>query len=121
VVLAEAAVTQIQFLDLPHDELKDPAIRLAVHLAYLRRAGPIKRLVLLQKFREGLFLRPDEPLAEGFARLVPRLWHPDLAALLCTEAAHRCQREWRPKQAAELFGAAEAASKERPDHAFVYG
>ena len=121
VVLPEASVAQVQFLDLPHDELKDPAIRLAVHVALLRRAGLLKRLVLLQRFREGLFVRPEEPLAEGFARVVPRLWHPELAALLCTEAAHRCQRDWRPKQATALFEAAEAASKERPDHAFVYG
>ncbi|HUT33608.1 MAG TPA: hypothetical protein VNE39_09025 [Planctomycetota bacterium] len=119
--LAEAAVTQIQFLDVPHDEMKDPVVRLAAHVAYLRRAGPLKRLVLLQRFREGLFLRPGEPLAETFPLLVPRIWHPDLAALLCAEAAHRCLLERRPKDATALFEAAEAASKERPDHAFVYG
>lgn len=121
VVLGEAVVTQVQFLDLPHDELKDPTVRLAAHVAYLRRAGPLKRFVLLQRFREGLFLRPEEPVGETFLRLVPRLWHPELAALLCTEVAHRCQRDWRPKQATALFEAAEAASKDRPDHAFVYG
>ncbi|MBM4034165.1 MAG: hypothetical protein FJ291_20635 [Planctomycetes bacterium] len=119
--LPEASVAQVQFLDLPHDERKDPLVRLAVHVAYLRRPQVARWVFLAQRFREGLFLRPDEPLAETFRRIVPRLWHPDLAALLCAEAAHRCLFERRPKDATALFEAAEAASKERRDHAFVYG
>lgn len=118
--LAESTVKQIQFFDLPHDELKDPLIRLAGHVAYLRRAPILKRFLLVQRFREGLFLRPEEPLAQAFRRLVPKMWHPDLAAVLCTEAAHRCLVERRPKDAPALFEAAEAAEKQRPGHAFVY-
>ena len=121
VTLPEGKVVEAQFLDLPHDEMRDPVVGLALRVAYLRRAGLLKRFVLLQRFRDGLFLRPEESVAEAFPRVVPALWHPDLAALLCVETALRCQRDPRPQQAAALFEAAEAASKERPEHAFVYG
>jgi len=121
VMLAEEKVAQVQFLDLPHDEMKDPVIRLAVHVAYLRRAALVKRMFLIQRFREGLFLRPEQPLGETFRGLAPKMWHPDLAAILCTEAAHRCLFERRPKDATALFEEAEKASKDRRDHAFVYG
>lgn len=116
---AEEKVVQVQLLDPRRDELRDP-VGLAIHVAHLRRAAPLKRL-LLQRFGEGVLLRPEEPLAETFHRLVPRMWHPDLAAVLCAEAARRCFLERRPKDAVMLFEAAALAEKARPEHAFVYG
>ncbi|MBM4040469.1 MAG: hypothetical protein FJ290_18335 [Planctomycetes bacterium] len=126
VTLAEAAVKQVQFLDLPHDEMRDPVVGLAVRVAYLRRVGPPKRLPLferiafVQRLLEGIFLRPEEPVADAFPRVASALWHADLAALLCLETALRCHREGRMKEAVALFEGAEAASAARPDHAFVY-
>ncbi len=115
--LAEEKVTQVQFVE------PDPVILLAVRLAHLRRGELVKRLFFGEKARElaeEVFLRPEEPLAETFHRRVPQMWHPDLAAALCIEAAHRCLTERRLKDAILLFEAAETASKARPDHAFVY-
>jgi len=119
VAFAEERVLQVQFVDPRRDEFRDP-VGLAIHVAHLRRGAPLKRL-LLQRFGEGVLLRPEDPLAETFHRLVPKMWHPDLAALLCAEAARRCFLDRRPKDAVMLFEAAAAAEKARPDHAFVYG
>jgi len=118
---AEGQVVQVQFLDLPFDELRDPLVRLAIHVAHLRRAPVLKRALLFRRLREGILLRPEEPLAATFRALVPRLWHPDLVAVLCAEAAHRGLLERKPGEVLALFEEAEAAEKARPEHAFAYG
>ena len=120
VALPEAKVTEVQFLDLPHDETRDLTVRVAAHVAFLRRAQGLKRF-FLQRVKERTLIRPEQPLAETFRRLVPRMWHPDLTALLCVEAAQRGFLDRKPKEAVALFEEAEKASKDRPDHAFIYG
>ncbi len=124
--LAEGKVRQVQFLDLPHDERRDPVVGSAARVAFLRRVGPPRRLPLferipfVQRLLEGLFLRPGEAAPEAFRRAVSAVWHADLAGLLCLETALRCHRDGRMKEAAALFEEAETASAARPDHAFVY-
>jgi len=119
--LPEAEVAGITFAVLPRDDPRDMLVTLAAFLAQPRRYPMGKRPPVLSRLRDGIFILPDEPVDEAFRRAVPKVQHPDLASVLCAEVIRRCMADRAPQHAIDLFKEAEAARKDDPVLAFVYG
>jgi len=70
---------------------------------------------------EGMFILPEEGVADMFRRFAVEVDEPELAAVLCGEVVRRLITEGKPATAAGLFREAEEMVKSDPRLALVYG
>jgi hypothetical protein len=115
--LDEADVLRISVLRTARNSpIGDPVVSLAARIARNRQSPPAWR----QEALEGMFILPEESVAETARWLAPKVRNTELLALLCVDVISRCTRDEKPEIALAVLAQGEEHARD-PERAFVFG